>query len=95
VRIDLHHQLLALRQELARRHLVPWQKRWLLRLTAWVMAWSGLYRFAGWLTRRLVPLVPRRLLYVRWNAWGRQRELPVMPRDSFRTLYRRRQRGKS
>jgi L-lactate dehydrogenase complex protein LldF len=95
VRIDLHHQLLALRQEMARRHLVPWQKRFLLRLTAWVMAWSGLYRFVGWLTRRLVPLVPRRLLYVKWNAWGRQRELPVMPRDSFRALYRRRQRGKS
>ena len=95
VRIDLHHQLLALRQEMARRHLVPWQKRILLRLTAWVMAWSGMYRFVGWLTRRLVPLVPRRLLYVKWNAWGRQRELPVMPRDSFRALYRRRQRGKS
>jgi len=95
VRIDLHHQLLALRQEMARRRLVPWQKRFLLRLTAWVMAWSGMYRFVGWLTRRLVPLVPRRLLYVKWNAWGRQRELPVMPRDSFRTLYRRRQRVKS
>jgi len=93
VRIDLHHQLLALRQEMARQKLVPWQKRMMLRLTAWVMAWSGLYRFAGWLTRRLWPLLPRRLLYVRWNVWGRQRELPVMPRDSFRAKYRRRKHG--
>ncbi|HET7504742.1 MAG TPA: lactate utilization protein B [Kofleriaceae bacterium] len=93
VRIDLHHQLLALRQELARQRLVPWTKRLVLRLATWVLAWSGAYRLAGWLARRLVPLLPRRLVYVRWNAWGRQRELPPMPRDSFRAQYRRRRRG--
>jgi L-lactate dehydrogenase complex protein LldF len=95
VRIDLHHQLLALRQEIARKHLVPWSKRMMLRLTAWLFAWSAAYRLVGWLTRRLVPLVPRRLLYFRWNVWGRQRELPPMPRHSFRARYRRRSRGKS
>jgi len=95
VRIDLHHQLLALRQELARSKLVPRGKRLAIRIAAWVLAWSGAYRLGGWLARRLLPLVPRRLLYARWNAWGRQRELPPMPRHSFRAHYRRRQRGKS
>jgi L-lactate dehydrogenase complex protein LldF len=95
VRIDLHHQLLALRGELARDKLVPWQKRFALTVAGFVLAWSGLYRLAGWLARHLVPLLPRRLLYTRWNAWGRQRELPAMPRHSFRTLYRRRRRGES
>jgi L-lactate dehydrogenase complex protein LldF len=93
VRIDLHHQLLALRQELARQKLVPWTKRLVLRIAAFVLAWSGAYRLGGWLARRLVPLVPRRLLYARWNTWGRQRELPAMPRRSFRAMYRRRRRG--
>ncbi|HEU4728287.1 MAG TPA: LUD domain-containing protein, partial [Kofleriaceae bacterium] len=93
VKIDLHHQLLALRQELARRRLVPWTKRLVLRLAAWVLAWSGAYRLGGWLARRLVALLPRRLVYVRWNTWGRQRELPPMPRHSFRAQYRRRRRG--
>jgi L-lactate dehydrogenase complex protein LldF len=93
VRIDLHHQLLALRQEMARRKLVPWRKRVVLRLAAFVLAWSGAYRLAGWLARRLLPLVPRRLRYVRWNTWGRQRELPPLPRHSFRAQYRRRRRG--
>jgi L-lactate dehydrogenase complex protein LldF len=92
VRIDLHHQLLALRQELARAGRVAWQKRAVLRLAAFVLAWSGAYRLAGWLARRLLRLVPRRLLYVRWNAWGRQRELPPLPRHSFRAQLRRRRR---
>ena len=90
VRIDLHHQLYALRQDLARQKLVPWQKRFVLRLAARVLAWSGAYRLAGWLARRLVPLLPRRLVYTRWNVWGRGRELPALPRYSFRALYRRR-----
>jgi L-lactate dehydrogenase complex protein LldF len=90
VRIDLHHQLYALRQDLARQKLVPWQKRLVLRVAALVLAWSGAYRLAGWLARRRVPLLPRRLVYARWNAWGRGRELPALPRYSFRALYRRR-----
>ena len=90
VRIDLHHQLLALRQDLAKQGQVAWHKRFALRVAARVFAWPGLYRLAGWLARRVVPLVPRRLLYVRWNVWGRQRELPPMPRDSFRAQLRRR-----
>jgi L-lactate dehydrogenase complex protein LldF len=90
VRIDLHHQLLALRQEMTRQKLVPWRKRMTLRLAARVLAWTGMYRLAGWLARRVLPLVPRRLRYARWNVWGRERELPPMPRQSFRAQYRKR-----
>ena len=52
-----------------------------------VFAW--LYRLGGWLARRVLPLLPRAIAYGRWNAWGRQRELPPMPRQTFRQLYRR------
>jgi len=93
VRIDLHHELLALREEVARRKLLPLGKRLAMRLGAFVLAWSGLYRLAGWAARRIVPLLPRRWLYGRWNSWGLQRELPSMPKQSFRALYRRRGRG--
>jgi L-lactate dehydrogenase complex protein LldF len=95
VQIDLHHQLFALRQDLARRHLVSWQKRLVLRLAALVLAWSVVYRLAGWLARRIVPRLPRRLVYIRWNTWGRERELPALPRHSFRAQFRRRRHGQS
>jgi L-lactate dehydrogenase complex protein LldF len=60
-----------------------------MRLTAWVLRTTWLYRLAGWFARRLLPVLPRSLLYGRWNAWGRQRELPPIPKESFRELYRR------
>lgn len=90
VRIDLHHQILRWREEVARRGLLAPGKRAALRLLAWVLRTGFVYRAAGWLARRIAPRLPRRLLYARWNVWGRQRELPPMPRDSFRRLYRRR-----
>src|SRR5438874_790696 len=71
VRIDLHHQLLAWRGELAARGLVPWRKRVVSRIGAWVMARPWVYRMAGKLGRLLAPLLP--------NPWTRQRELPPLP----------------
>ena len=89
VRIDLHHEILAWRQEIVRRGLLPWPKRAAMKALAVVLRFSWLYRLAGWLARRVVPLLPRGLLYGRFNAWGKQRELPPMPRESFRDAYRR------
>jgi L-lactate dehydrogenase complex protein LldF len=89
VRIDLHHELLAWRQELVRRGLLPWPKRAAMRLLGAVFRFAWLYRLSGWLARRVVPLLPRWLLYARPNTWGRQRELPPMPRETFRDHYRR------
>jgi L-lactate dehydrogenase complex protein LldF len=89
VRIDLHHEILAWRQEIARRGLLPWSKRASMKVLGWVLRFTWLYRLAGWLARRVVPALPRGLVYSRWNGWGRQRELPPMPRESFRELYRR------
>jgi L-lactate dehydrogenase complex protein LldF len=90
VRIDLHHELYAWRAALARRGLLSRGKRLALRLAALVLRSPRVYRLAGWLARRVLPRLPRGLVYGRWNAWGRQRELPPMPRESFRELYRRR-----
>ena len=42
----------------------------------------------------LAETLPRGVLYGRWNAWGRQRELPPTPRESFRDLYRQHRRAR-
>ncbi len=89
VRIDLHHEILAWRQEIVRRGLLPWPKRAAMKVLAVVLRFTWLYRLAGWLVRRVVPLLPRGLVYGRFNGWGKQRELPPMPRESFRDAYRR------
>ena len=93
VRIDLHHEILSWRQEIARRGLLPWTKRASMVAMSLVLRLAWLYRLAGWLARRLLPLLPRALVYGRWNAWGRQRELPAMPSQTFRQAYRRHRGG--
>jgi len=86
VRIDLHHQLLAWRGELASRGLVPLRKRLVSKLSAWMLARTWAYRIFGKLLRVFAPRVP--------NPWTRQRDLPEMPRESFRAQWRKRERAR-
>ena len=88
VKIDLHHELYMFRQELVAKRVVPWRKRFAMRITGFVLGRAWSYQLAGKLMRAVVPRVPRALVYGPWNPWGRQRELPPMPRKSFRELLR-------
>ncbi len=90
VKIDLHHQLLTWRRELTHRGLLPWSKRMAMKLTSFVFRHPRLYRWAGYFARCIVPRLPRWMIYHRFNAWGRQRELPKFPTTSFREQYQRR-----
>ena len=74
---------------MAKRGLLPWSKRAAMRLLGFVLRFVWLYRLAGWLARHVMPLLPRAVVYARWNVWGRQRELPPMPKETFRERYRR------
>ena len=61
-----------------------------MKAAGFVLRHPRLYALAGAAARWLVPRLPRFLVYNRFNAWGRQRELPPMPARSFRQLYRER-----
>ncbi len=90
VKIDLHHQLFLWRQELSSQHLTPLVKRLASRVGSLVLQRPWLYSALGWLTRWFGRWLPRALLYPKFNAWGRHRELPPMPPESFRAQFRRR-----
>jgi L-lactate dehydrogenase complex protein LldF len=92
VKIDLHEQLLSRRREIVAKGILPGSKRLAMKLMGAVLGSTALYRAAGWLARLALRRLPRSILYSRWNAWGRQRELPAPPAESFRAAYRR-QRG--
>ena len=89
VRIDLHHQLLAWRGELVRRGHAPAGKTAALRFTAWIFASPWRFAVAGALARLAMRLLPAGLMARLSGAWGRQRDLPPPPPESFRDLYRR------
>ena len=89
VKIDLHHELYAFRQVMVKKGLVPLRKRLAMAILGSVLARPWAYRLAGRLVRSIVPRLPRWLVYGPWNPWGRQRELPPMPKESFRDLVRK------
>lgn len=94
VKIDLHTQLLTWRKEIAVRKLLPWKKRWAMRLAGRFLSSPRLFAWGGRWGRWLLPKLPRGLVYNSLNPWGRQRELPPMPKRSFRELYAERNRKK-
>jgi L-lactate dehydrogenase complex protein LldF len=94
VKIDIHHQLLTWRREIAHRGYLPLTKRLSMKAASFVFRHRRLYQFAGKAARTILPWLPRFMVYNRLNAWGKQRELPPMPRRSFRELYKQRKNGK-
>ncbi len=94
VKIDLHHQLLAWRGVLAAKGLIEGSKRRMMRVAGAVLARPWMYRTGGWLARVALRWTPRWLVYNRFNAWGRQRELPTPPKKSFRQWRRSRRKDR-
>lgn len=91
VKIDIHHQLLTWRKQIAVRKILPWTKRMSMKFASGFLKRTGLFTFAGSVGRKVFPWLPRFLIYNPLNPWGKQRELPEMPNKSFRELYREQQ----
>jgi L-lactate dehydrogenase complex protein LldF len=90
VKIDIHNQLLTWRKKIAHQKILPWSKRTAMRLAARLLSHPRLYVMAGSCSRWLLRWLPRACTYNPLNTWGRQRELPPPPKQSFRQIYRRR-----
>jgi len=89
VRIDLHRQLYRERQTAIQAP--PYgEKRRSLHLAAYVLQRPRLYAALMGVVRRVMPLLPRTLLYGRFNVWGRDREMPQPAKKTFSEIYRER-----
>ena len=89
VKIDLHTQLLTWRREIAVKGHLPWTKRLSMKFARLVLGNTWLFTTSGKIGRWVMPKLPRFMVYNRLNAWGKQRELPPMPKQSFREMYRK------
>jgi len=92
VKIDLHHELYAMRNHLDQQQKLEGSKKLSMRMTAGIFQRPALYRTAGRVARLALRWLPRFLVYSPLNMWGRQRELPEAPSKSFRELYDERHR---
>lgn len=92
VKIPLHHQLLAWRKRIAERGLLPLSKTMAMRGASFLFRHPRLYSTVGRLSRWLLHTLPNAWIYNRHNQWGLDRELPELPKESFRQWWRQRQR---
>ena len=91
VKIDLHEQLLAWRREVVKEGFLPLRKWIEMRAISFFLSNPSRLQFLGWVGR-LAQRLPRFVIYNRLNPWGRQREVPDIPRQSFRDWYLSRER---
>jgi L-lactate dehydrogenase complex protein LldF len=89
VKINIHEQLYAWRQDITQQKLTPSGKRFVMKIAGFVLAGNMRYNLAGQIVRWAVRYLPHGLLYMPVNTWGRGRELPVAPGWSFKEWYGR------
>jgi L-lactate dehydrogenase complex protein LldF len=87
-KIDLHKQLYAHRQDLVNEKIINTKKEFILKITAWTMQHPWLFDTLGKMARKIIPLLPKSILYTKNNAWTKHRTLMDMPKHSFKELYK-------
>ncbi len=87
-KIDLDSQLYNHRQNLNELNLLGAKKTVSMRAAAWLMTHPTLFSLVGKIARTIVPMLPKAMIYNRFNVWGKTRDLPPMPKKSFKELYK-------
>jgi L-lactate dehydrogenase complex protein LldF len=86
VKIDLNHQLYNMRQVLSRKFVTSFWKQTAMKILGIGLSKTWAYELGGSLFRWIIPRLRPSLVFGKWNVWGKNRELPPMPRQSFRSL---------
>ncbi|CAN5205585.1 lactate utilization protein B [soil metagenome] len=89
VKIDLDGQLFRWRQHVTERGYSSKSKGAAIKASVVMFDRPRLFRVAGAVARFGLRIMPARLARIVSGAWGRTREAPVPPRESFRSWYRR------
>ncbi len=87
VKIDIHQQLYKWRQEISEKKLVSKSKSLAMSVAGSILASNSLYNFTGKVARTAIKTIPRKLIYNKLNVWGEGRELPEIPKLSFKEWY--------
>ncbi len=87
VKINIHEQIYQWRRVLSEHNQLPFVKKAAMKLTGRILADPKSFRRAVTTTDAALEHLPRFLLYTRFNAWGKQREVPVTPEQTFHGWY--------
>jgi L-lactate dehydrogenase complex protein LldF len=86
--IDIHRQIVLWRNEVVKAGYLGRAKLAALKTATLGMKRTRLFRMGGWTVRKLLRILPPFVLDNRLTIWGKFRDLPKMPAQSFRAQYR-------
>jgi len=89
VKIDIHDQLYKWRQVIVQRGYATTVKKAGMKTMTQVLSRPLLYRIVTSMFRRILKYMPA-LVKNRLNPWHKHREMPAVPRQSFREWYHNR-----
>lgn len=87
VKIDIHEQLYKWRQKLSKEGNVSITKKIMMKGMTFVLNHPRIFRIAGSIGRRFLKWTPKAIIYNKFNTWGKNREIPAPPQQSFRDWY--------
>ncbi|MDD4921993.1 MAG: lactate utilization protein B [Bacteroidales bacterium] len=88
VKIDIHEQIYQWRQKISEKKLLSPMKNISMRVAGKVLSNNFWYNFSGEMARWAIKNLPEKLVYHPVNIWGRGRDLPEVPKESFKQWYK-------
>ena len=88
VKINIHEQLYEWRQEITKTH-GELGKGLSMKLANGIFKSPLAYKISGNLMRAALKTLPKSLIYHPINSWGKGRNLPETPNESFKDWYQR------
>ena len=83
VKINIHEQIAAWRKVLAETHELPVLKKAMMQAAGVLLSNPVAYRAALPMADSALKILPRFVVYNRLNTWGRGREVPHPPKQTF------------
>ena len=60
-----------------------------MKVNGKIFKYPGVFDFMGTVARKSLKVMPRSMVYSRFNAWGKKRDLPEVPYSSFKDWYKK------
>ena len=94
VKINIHEQIYAWRRVLVERHETPLAKKAAMKVAGELLSRPAAYRAAIAAADMALAHLPRFVIYNGLNTWGRHREVPHPPKQTFHSWYQANRGGK-
>lgn len=89
VKINIHEQLYKWRQVISQDGPPEKSKKLAMKFAGMILSKPSLYDLFGSMARKALKFTPDSLVYSSLNTWGKQRDLPRVPPESFKEWYKK------